>query len=142
MKISDKERPLARACANGRVYNQLNKYLRYCAEAGLGGSSNEKEGAGRSKVKAVARFPNIAGFCRYLKTGTDELSDIAERFPDVLGRIFAILEDEALNAVSSPTVTAAYLKRRLGYDKELIADDGRGGGLEVRFEHDIWEDGE
>ena len=140
MKISDKERPLARACSNGRIYRLLNNYLRSCAEAG--GDDAPKEGTGRTKVKAVARFPNIAGFCRYLKTGTDELSDIAERFPDVLGRIFAVLEDEALNAVSSPTTVTAYLKRRLGYDKELIADDGKGGALEVRFEHDVWEDGE
>jgi hypothetical protein len=140
MKKTDNERPFGRACSNGRIYRLLNNYLRSCAEQGL--DDAPKEGGGRVKSKAVARFPNVAGFCRYLKTGTDELPDIAERFPDVRGRILAILEDEALNAVSSPTIVTAYLKRRLGYDKELIASDGKGASLEVRFEHDIWEDGE
>ena len=65
-----------------------------------------------------------------------------ERYPEYADWLCACFEDEALNAVSSPTIVTAYLKRRLGYDKELIADDGKGGALEVRFEHDVWEDGE
>ena len=60
--------------------------------------------------------------------------------PIPFGRLRAVLEDEALNASLSPTVIGAYLKRRLGYDNPT---DIRGGEqVTVRFEHDIWEDGE
>ena len=48
---------------------------------------------------------------------------------------------EALNADVSPTLLSAYLKKRLGYEKNAGSEicDGQ---LRVIFEHDITEDGE
>ena len=60
--------------------------------------------------------------------------------PEIFGRLRAVLEDEALNATMSPTVIAAYLKKRLGYDKEAPVESE--SAISVRFEHDIWSDGE
>ena len=60
--------------------------------------------------------------------------------PIPFGRLRAVLEDEALNATLSPTLIGAYLKRRLGYDN--TTDARASEQLTVRFEHDIWEDGE
>lgn len=61
------------------------------------------------------------------------------KHPTEFGRLRATLEDEALNAAMSPTVIAAYLKKRLGYDKEPSDADS---ALTIQFEHDIFSDGE
>ena len=95
---------------------------------------------GKKKETGYCRFPNMAGFCRYLGIGIDEFISLSTHFPREFDRLRATLEDEALNASLSPTIIAAYFKKRLGYEKESSAADI--GIPEIRFEHDVWEDGE
>ena len=55
-------------------------------------------------------------------------------------QIYLTLEDEALNSGLPPALLSAYLKKRLGYEKELQAVEEM--PLQIQFEHDIFEDGE
>ncbi len=110
----------------------LEGYLRSC-RPGAGGDPKDH-----------GRFPNLAGFCRFLKIGTEELTALREEFPEACAYIYAVLEDEALNASLSPSLATAYLKRRLGYERE--SSDGERAPVEatqlaICFEHDIWQDG-
>ncbi len=87
-------------------------------------------------------FPNLAGFCRRLGEGLTFLEALRHSEPTLYDRICAILEDEALNAELSPTLLAAYLKKRLGYgEKNETASAADCGQLRLVFEHDILEDG-
>ena len=56
------------------------------------------------------------------------------------GKILTVLEDEALNSGLSPALVSSYLKKRLGYDG--IKAQESSSQLEIKFEHDIFEDGE
>ena len=95
--------------------------------------------------KGNAKFPNIAGFCRYLGCGTAALAQLEDRYPDQADLLLAIFEDETLNAALSPTLLSAYLKKRLGYaDKTVKGEQNETecGLMRLVFEHDIEEDGE
>ena len=140
MKTPEDESPLSKAFCNRSIYKKLERYVDSCLISQTDSDGEERASRSRKKDSSYRRFPNIAGFCRYLGVGTDELLEEAIRFPREFGRIRAILEDEALNASLSTTVIAAYFKKRLGYDKDTEKSDN--SAPEVRFEHDIWEDGE
>jgi hypothetical protein len=129
------DRALENACRRKQVHRILECYLRSCREE----TADETTDRGRSR-KNRDRFPNLAGFCRYLKIGTRELEALRREFPDETEEIFLTLEDEALNSGLPPALLSAYLKKRLGYEKELAAADEP--STVVRFEHDIFEDGE
>ncbi len=92
--------------------------------------------------KSEGRLPNVAGFCRYLGIGTDELEQINEYNPKLYGKLTAIFEDELLNFSPSPAILGHYLKRRLHYNAEepekTLTDCG---AVQLVFEHDIAEDG-
>ena len=109
----------------------LNAYLKGCHDR-----DEEK------RSKKGEKFPNLAGFCRYLGCGLTQLEGLRLSNPMLYDHICAILEDEALNAEISPTVLNAYLKKRLGYAEKSeggsVADCGP---LRLIFEHDIMEDG-
>lgn len=94
----------------------------------------------REKSEAAERFPNIAGFCRYLGIGHRKYLELAELYPEEISQISAAFEDEALNSEKPAALIGAYLKTRLGYDRKKC--DGQGAGLSVFFEHDILSDGE
>lgn len=89
-------------------------------------------------------FPNLAGFCRSLGGGLEELDALRAFDPAAADYLCAVFEDEALNRspMLSPTVVSAYLKHRLGYGEKPEAVSGAEAG-EVRliFDHDISEDG-
>ena len=89
----------------------------------------------------MGRFPNIAGFCRFNRTSVEELEELSGKYPMEIAQIYAIFEDEALNSGLPPAVLSAYLKKRLGYEKESRAKDAS-GQMSIRFEHDIFNDGE
>ena len=85
-----------------------------------------------------------ARFCRFLRIGTEDLLSLAEEFPDAVAYVYAVLEDEALNSTVSPTLLTAYLKRRLGYDRDPEKKERAPltDGLPlIQFEHDIYGDG-
>ena len=99
----------------------------------------------RSEVlgKSKTRFPNVAGFCRYLGVGLDALEEVFEGYPDSYGALCAVFEDEALNSELSPTVVTAYLKQRLGYGEKQEQSKAslELPELKLVFDHDIFEDG-
>ena len=69
------------------------------------------------------------------------LEALSNEFPEEINLLYAILEDEALNSGLPPAVLSAYLKKRLGYDKDNGADE-LGETMTIRFEHNILDDGE
>ena len=99
----------------------------------------------RSEVvgKAKTRFPNLAGFCRYLGVGVEVLVEAFREAPDSYGALCAVFEDEALNSELSPTVVTAYLKQRLGYGEKQEPSRATCELPEFKlvFDHDIFEDG-
>ena len=118
----------------GRLSELTENYLAFCHR-------EKKEGATSSK-KASTALPNLAGFCRYVGVGMTELEKLLSEFPRERELFLASLEDEALNSAASPTVVSAYLKRRLGYEKEPCSVRDLPNQLKIQFEHDIFKDGE
>lgn len=129
---------LSDACRRSTLNRTLEKYIKSCREDG----DDELFGGGGRGRKTSGKFPNIAGFCRYYRIGIDDLSELAKKYPEEIDRLYAILEDEALNSGLPPAVLSAYLKKRLGYDKDTPKNDGAEGQMTIRFEHDIFSDGE
>ena len=125
------------ACQRGKLDRVLEKYLESCKVVLSEDDSLQK----KTKIKSPNKFPNIAGLCRYYRIGVDDLEAIAKKFPSEIARLYAVFEDEALNSGLPPAVLSAYLKKRLGYDRD-IGGDAEGGEICVRFEHDIYADGE
>ena len=102
-------------------------------------------GGVKNQKRSEGKFPNLAGFCRFLRIGTEDLLGFSEEFPDAVAYILAVFEDEALNSSVSPTLLTAYLKRRLGYEREADRKERPlpSDALPViRFEHDVYGDGE
>ena len=99
----------------------------------------------RDKEDGHIRFPNLAGLCRALGVGLEEMERLGEKYPKVYDAILAVLEDGALNADCIPGKSAllamTYFRRRLGYEKPLAVSKTAGGETRVVFEHDILEDG-
>ncbi len=135
---------LSDACRRGTSYRILEKYIHSCrfhteSEEDEKNENTEK----RAKAKrSRERFPNLAGFCRYLKISSEELEKIWEEYPVEIERLYAILEDEALNSDLPPAILSAYLKRRLGYEKETDDKESESGPIQILFEHNIFRDGE
>ena len=112
-----------------KIISAVAEYIELCRSEPLG--------------KSKTRFPNVAGFCRYLGVGLDALKEIFDGYPDSYGVLCAVFEDEALNSELSPTVVTAYLKQRLGYGEKQ--EPNRAScelpELKLVFDHDIFEDG-
>ena len=126
---------LRAACLHGRARRLLEAYVQSCHETSEFSAPDTKR-----SVKMTHRFPNLAGFCRYLAIGTEEFRRIADEFPDEIAPLLAILEDEALNSSLPPALLSAYLKRRLGYDR--VDEEHPTEPMQICFEHDILGDGE
>ena len=139
MNVTEDGSPLCKAFSDGTADALLEDYISSCTQKSEVNVDGEKK-VGKKKENGYCRFPNMAGFCRYLGIGIDEFLSLSTHFPREFDRLRATLEDEALNASLSPTIIAAYFKKRLGYEKESSATDT--GIPEIRFEHDVWEDGE
>ena len=117
----------------GNIINLLEQYVISCNTESLKDNS-------KTSSKSKQGFPNLAGFCRFIKVSTSELESFGRENPEVYGRILAVLEDEALNSKLSPTILSAYMKKRLNYDRSSPIESNT--QLEIKFEHDIFEDGE
>lgn len=126
------------ACENEALICLADKYVASC------NTEKEETGETKQKRKAAARFPNVAGFCRFFGIGQTEYLRLSKKYPEEFEKLFCVLEDEALNSEISPTLLGAYLKRRLGYDeaKAPPKSDVDVGQLRLIFEHDILADGE
>ena len=129
---------LRETCRRGILKRALEKYIDSCREYSSDGAEEELT---RKRGRRNGRFPNIAGFCRYHKISIRDLEALSNEFPEEINLLYAILEDEALNSGLPPAVLSAYLKKRLGYDKDNGADE-LGETMTIRFEHNILDDGE
>ena len=146
MNSDQSEDLIKELCESGRIDDVLEEYILACSEKearaeNADALSDENSKRQKKQENTKASFPNLAGFCRYLGTGTEELSQLAHDYPSEYGRILAVLEDEALNSTLSPTLISAYLKKRLGYDSGASSTSFK-NQLQIKFEHDIFEDGE
>jgi len=81
-------------------------------------------------------FPNLAGLCRFCRTGEEGFSRLRGRFPETAGFILAALEDCALNADRPAALVTAYLKHRLGY-----GEAGGGEGPTIIIDQALTDDG-
>ena len=125
-------------CDVGLIGQLAEEYIRSCREY-------EKENAGESaSKKKTAKFPNLAGFCRYLGISRDRYERLSKKYPEQFCELETILEDEALNSDISASVLTAYLKKRLGYSDSEKAEKTEldTGQMRLVFEHDIISDGE
>ena len=126
---------LRQICRRGTLQRTLEHYIQICRVP-----AEEVGSDGTKKTKRTSvRFPNLAGFCRYRKISMEELAALAEEFPSEMATLYAVLEDEALNSGLPPPILSAYLKKRLGYEREF--DSAGGEEVRIRFEHDIYADG-
>ncbi len=116
---------LAALMESGRIEEKLRVYLAACH-----GNEEGEENA----------FPNLAGFCRYLGVGIRTFAALGEEYPAAYDGVMTQLEDEALNAqrlpANSASLTAAYFKRRLGYDGES-EEERTGERVRIVFDHDV-----
>jgi len=127
------------ACRRSTLNRTLEKYIKSCREDTEDGLENSPPSKKRS---SLGRFPNIAGFCRYYQIGIEDIDLLSQKYPTQIDRLYAILEDEALNSGLPPAILSAYLKKRLGYDKDHTQSAASEGQMSIRFEHDIYDDGE
>ena len=133
-EMNSSESSLADICKDQQIFDRLQAYLVSCTPDN---TACDKKSSSSQK----ASFPNVAGFCRFLGVGTEDLEAIGDEYPSVHAKILAVFEDEALNSGLSATLLSAYLKRHLGYDSSARHSKGA-SQLQIRFEHDIMEDGE
>lgn len=127
------ENDIEQACLEERLERLAEEYISFCKSA--------VEDERKSSKKTSGRFPNIAGFCRHFRIGASEYECLALKYPAEFEKLGVMFEDEALNSDVSPTILSAYMKKRLGYDRESereISD----GQLKIVFDHNIMEDGE
>lgn len=113
------------------MIERAEAYIKFCAEEAV-------------DAKGRGRFPNLAGFCRFLGVGVETFENETAAYPEVTDAIRAMFEDEALNSNMAVSLLSAYLKKRLGYNepaepKHAASDTG---DMNIVFEHDIYADGE
>ena len=128
-RVRSRREMLQDKMASGEIMNKLRAYLTACHSGEMG---------------EEVSFPNLAGFCRYLGVGIRTFCALGEEYPAAYDCVMTQLEDEALNAqrlpANSASLTAAYFKRRMGYDGDGEDKSGR-EPVHIVFEHDILEAG-
>ena len=126
-------------CRRRTLNRILEKYIKSCRCIGNDGSDSTV--TKQPSKKSSGRFPNIAGFCGFFRISIEDLENLASEFPDEISYLYAIFEDEALNSGLPPAVLSAYLKKRLGYEKDDLSRSSLSEPISIRFEHDIYDDG-
>ncbi len=138
MNFNENGEELYTACEVGLIGQLAEEYITSCRSADKSGDNES------SSKKKTAKFPNLAGFCRYLGISREKYERLSKKYPEEFGELEAILEDEALNSDVSASVLTAYLKRRLGYNESEKSEKTEldTGQMRLIFEHDIFKDGE
>ena len=129
------------ACRRNILNRTLEKYIEGCRISDREADEAPDARKKRASRHSGGRFPNLAGFCRYYRVSIKDLDALSVEFPDEINMLYAILEDEALNSGLPPAVLSAYLKKRLGYDRDTSPSELE-NNVTIRFEHDIFDDGE
>lgn len=138
------------ACLLGILPELANEYLLSCCTQKKEGECEdieEKEKRTRKKdggEKGTAKFPNVAGFCRYFGIGRGKYERLSKKYPEEFEKLSAVFEDEALNSQISPSLLSAYLKKRLGYGEasDAVGTEIDTAQVKLIFDHDIFIDGE
>jgi hypothetical protein len=117
-------------CRAENIFAMAEEYISSC-----------RDSSGAAKPRD--RLPNLAGFCRHFGIRSTELARLKSERPELYDTLCLTFEDEALNFSLSPTIMAAYFKKRLGYgEKDPEPSSGYDGGeMRLIFEHDIDKDG-
>ena len=116
----------------GNLAERAKEYIVRCYSCGDGGKNG-------------GRFPNMAGFCRYLGVGVEQFCLSMKERQEEYDTLCAMFEDEALNSGLSATLISAYLKRHLGYGEKIENTSKSSMELDqikMVIEHDIYQDGE
>ena len=124
-----------------RIYSAFEEYVQYCLNSTNTDEVPCESKVSKTKAQSKQKFPNLAGFCRYMRMSLDDFEKIEDYHPLVFNQILTALEDEALNSSLSPSLLSTYLKKRLKYDTSAPSTN-QGEQLQICFEHDIFEDGE
>lgn len=126
---------VCKLCAKGTLWEKCDSYISYCESVEVGETKS---------AKRRTRLPNLAGLCRYLGTGLDDLRMLKEDYPESYDRLLAVFEDEALNYDASATLLSSYMKKRLLFQSDTDADGKApmSPGISYCFEHNIFDDGE
>ena len=157
--MSDKEcssgaESIEEACSLGILGELANEYLLWCYTQKKEGECEDIEEKERDKDKRTrkkdsgdkhaAKFPNVAGFCRYFGIGRGKYERLSKKYPEEFEKLSAVFEDEALNSQISPSLLSTYLKRRLGYGEssETTSTEVDTAQVKLIFDHDIFIDGE
>ena len=108
------------------------------------GDASDTVGNAQSKKSAPKlKFPNVAGFCRFMQVGLREFEELSDAYPEEYEKALSIFEDEALNSDLSSTLLSSYMKKRLFYEKPSASErKSEDGPIKICFEHDIFGDGE
>ena len=122
-------------CREGLLDTMVEEYVYFCKHP----SDCESGASEAGKKSAKGRFPNLAGFCRFMKIGIGELDELEKKFPKEHDRILSVFEDEALNSDLSSALLSSYMKKRLLYESSGKSENSQ---IKVCFEHDIFGDGE
>ena len=122
-------------CREGLLDTMIEEYVYLCKHP----SECESTETDTGKKSVKGRFPNLAGFCRFMKIGIGELDELERKFPKEHDRILSVFEDEALNSDLSSALLSSYMKKRLLYESSA---KGESSQIKVCFEHDIFGDGE
>lgn len=138
MNLNSDEDFILNACTENKLYDVFEEYLNECLNSPHCESSEEKS---KAKTRPKQTFPNLAGFCRYLKISIEDFEKLSNKYPSQWGRILTALEDEALNSDASPSLISAYLKKRLNYEGASQSSNKSSSQMQIFFEHDIFEDG-
>ena len=136
---------LKTACDGNTLDKLAEEYVVFCHTSSQNTSEEEQQSSTRKRrgAEAPTRFPNVAGFCRYLCIGHKDYERLSKKYPEEFEKLSAIFEDEALNSEISASVLTAYLKKRLGYaDSERSEkSEVEAGQIRLVFDHDIISDG-
>ena len=136
---------LQTACEKGNLDKLAEEYIVFCHTSEEKEQEDKNESASKKKKASEPpqRFPNVAGFCRYLGIGHQKYERLSKKYPEEFEKLSAILEDEALNSTISASVLTAYLKKRLGYADSERSEESEieAGQIRLVFEHDILSDG-
>ena len=138
---------LSELFSRGTIYELADQYIQKCAETQTVDSEKNSDCTGNGKKKEVRkRFPNLAGFCRYLGTVIEELAETGSNFPKDYDALKAVFEDEAYNSNIPPSLLSVYFRQRFGIDGAKESEQGSQsnypmGDIQIIFDHDMSEDG-
>lgn len=127
---------LKKICNRGELIELAEKYVAECK------ARVDAFDVKMSKSKSLDRFPNLAGFARYLGVSISTIKKIEGKWPEQYGTLLAIFEDEALNSDKNATILNTYIKERLSFgEKKEGGATLPVGNVQLVFEHDMSEDG-